>query len=110
MGDIQDWANQFQGKNKTRRIHSCIQYVIIDHSIRNNIFVQAHLAECKFRPVQCPLCGIMIESSKLQNHMTFECPQRRIKCKWCNADITVAEQEVGLHGYLRIECLIWSVY
>ncbi|KAK3088518.1 hypothetical protein FSP39_020097 [Pinctada imbricata] len=60
----------------------------------------AHVAECKFRPLQCPQCGITIESSKLQYHMANECPQRKVKCKYCNIEITFAESENNLKAAL----------
>ncbi|XP_056011331.1 TNF receptor-associated factor 2-like [Ostrea edulis] len=54
---------------------------------------EGHMAECKFKPVPCQQCGNLIEPQALQDHMTKDCPKRRMTCKHCQSDITVEEME-----------------
>ena len=47
--------------------------------------LENHLLECEFEEIKCRQnCGIMIERSKMDDHLKNECHYRRVPCEYCN--------------------------
>ena len=47
--------------------------------------LENHLQECDFQEIKCRQnCGVMIERSKMDDHLKNECHYRRVECEYCN--------------------------
>ncbi|KAG7473843.1 hypothetical protein MATL_G00100090 [Megalops atlanticus] len=45
--------------------------------------LEAHVAQCQFATVPCPLCQDAVWKSELEEHKTQQCPRRSVSCADC---------------------------
>jgi len=51
--------------------------------------MKTHLtAACLFAPVECVACATRVPRSEFNQHLSNECKQRKIKCRWCDEYFT----------------------
>ncbi|XP_041371123.1 TNF receptor-associated factor 2-like [Gigantopelta aegis] len=53
----------------------------------------AHEQACDYRTFPCTQCGQSISGPRMNDHLSKDCPQRPIQCKYCNATIVQADME-----------------
>ena len=47
--------------------------------------LEEHLNVCEFEDVEClQKCGLMIERVKMDDHLSNECPCRKVECEYCH--------------------------
>ena len=47
--------------------------------------LEDHLSVCEFEEIEChEKCGMMIERSKMDDHLSKECPCRQVACEYCH--------------------------
>lgn len=56
--------------------------------------LQAHLSKCHFSERDCPnKCGIRVRTSKLADHLEFDCVKRIVTCDFCEKDFSGEQME-----------------
>ncbi|CAH1256606.1 TRAF6 [Branchiostoma lanceolatum] len=59
--------------------------------------LDAHLRDCKFAFVRCPLeCGDTFWRKDIPEHMENDCPRRLVKCHHCFKEVPFDQQEIHL--------------
>ncbi|KAJ8417006.1 hypothetical protein AAFF_G00282330 [Aldrovandia affinis] len=56
--------------------------------------LEAHVAQCQFATVQCPLCQDAVWKSELEEHKTQRCPRRYVSCTDCMQKFVFEDRKV----------------